>query len=245
VWHDALGLPVAAAWLVGPSHATIVAAHAHPHRDKLLEHAAHWAADLGDRELTTDVLDPDRAVVAAWKRAGLGVVEAPAFLRRDTHGLVGVRDPAPPPGHLVRPVDTTVVDRDARVDLHVAAWSTSDHPSGFDATSYARLRRSPYYRPELDIVVEGPDGRLLSSALVWWDAETKVGLVEPVGVRPDARGLGLGRVAVLGALWALRAEGGREAVVWPRGDAADAGPARLFAACGFVAGPRTVAMRRH
>jgi GNAT superfamily N-acetyltransferase len=244
VWHDAFGLPVAAAWLAGPSRATILATSAHPHRDKLLQHAATWAADHGDRALTSDVLDTDRAVVAAWKREGLRASEDAVFWRRDTHGLVAIGDPAPPPGHLVRPVATTVVDRDARVELHVAAWSTSDHPSGFDATSYARLRRSPSYRPELDIVVEGPRGRLLASALVWWDQETKVGLVEPVGVRPDARGHGLGRVAVLGALWALRAEGGGEAVVWPRGDAAYDGPARLFAACGFTAGPRTVTMRR-
>jgi hypothetical protein len=244
VWRDAVGTPVAAAWLAGPSRATVLASHAHPSRATLLEAAAHWAAAHGDRALTTDVLDPDRAVVAAWKGAGLGTIATPAFRLRTTHSLVGVLDPAPPPGHLVRPVAATVVDRAARVELHVDAWSTSDHPSRFDADSYAVLRRSPHYRPELDIVVEGPDGRLVASALVWWDEQTKVGLVEPVGVRPDARGHGLGRVAVLGALWALRAEGGGEAVVWPRGDAAYAEPARLFGACGFVTGPRTVTMGR-
>ena len=243
VWCDALGLPVAAAWVEGPSRATVIAAHAHPRRAKLLEAAAHWAAAHGDRSLSTDVLDPDRAMVSAWKRAGVRVVDAPVFWLRETHDLVGIRDPAPPPGHVVRPVASTVVDRSARVRLHAAAWSTSDHPSGFDVSAYAQLRRSPYYRPELDIVVEGPGRRLLASALVWWDEETKVGLVEPVGVHPDARGLGLGRVAVLGALWALRAEGGSQAVAWPRGDREDDAPARLFAACGFVPGPRTVTLR--
>ncbi|MFN8195962.1 MAG: GNAT family N-acetyltransferase [Nocardioidaceae bacterium] len=244
VWSDGAGTPVAAAWLEGRSTATVVAAHPHAQRPQLLVDAAAWARRHGDRSLSTDVLESDREVVAAWSRARLREADRPEFMVRQTHTLRGLPDPAPPPGHVVRPVGSSSVELDARVKLHVAAWTTSQHRSGFDEVSYAMLRRSPYYRPQLDVVVAGPDGRLLATALIWWDPGSGTGLVEPVGVRPDARGKGLARVAVIGALWALRAEGAQQAVVWPRGDAGYPGPRRLYEACGFVTQGRTVTMRR-
>lgn len=240
VWSDDMG-PVAAAWLEGPARATVIAAHGHPQREKLLKTAARWAVKHGDRRaLTADVLDDDRSLVAAWEDAGLRPRQTPAFFQRDTRALTDLGDPAPYPGYRVRPMGSSAIELAERVELHVAAWTTTVHRSAFDLDSYAMLRRSPYYRPELDVVVEGPDRRLHASALIWWDEMTGVGLVEPVGVRPEKRRMGLGRAAVLGGLWALRALGGREAVVWPRGDHEHRWSARMCAALGFTIGSHTI-----
>ncbi len=244
IWSDSAG-PLAAAWLEGPHRATILAAPAHPKRDKMLGDAAHWAVKHGDRhELRTDVLEADRAVVGAWERWGMRLRPSPAYLLRDLRDLSDLGDPAPLPGYRVRPVRDTVVDQDARVELHVASWSTTIHLSDFDVDGYAILRQSPYYRPELDVVVEGPDGRLHGSALIWLDELTKVGLLWPVGVRPEKRRMGLGRAVVLSALWALRALGGHEVIVWPRGDNDYPGPAKMFAGLGWSNSGRTISLTR-
>jgi predicted N-acetyltransferase YhbS len=44
----------------------------------------------------------------------------------------------------------------------------------------ARLRRCSLYRPELDLMVEAPDGQIAGYGLFWADPVTGVGLVEPM-----------------------------------------------------------------
>ena len=56
--------------------------------------------------------------------------------------------------------------------------------------------------------------------------------------------MGLGRAVVLSALWALRALGGHEVIVWPRGDNDYPGPAVMFAGLGWASSGRTIALGR-
>ena len=46
---------------------------------------------------------------------------------------------------------------------------------------YAAAAAAWPYRPELDWVVEAPDGSFAASCLVWLDEENGVALLEPVG----------------------------------------------------------------
>lgn len=84
---------------------------------------------------------------------------------------------------------TGEVSSEARVELHQSVW----HPSRVTLEAYHRLRASPLYRPELDVVVVGPGGELAAYALGWFDPGSGAGLMEPVGTRASFRQRGLGQ----------------------------------------------------
>ena len=164
---------------------------------------------------------------------------------RDTHDLVVVRDPAPPPGHLVRPVADTVVDRAARVRAPRRILVDGDHPSGYDVRQL---------RPAEGVAALPPGAGRRGRGAGRPPARERAGLVGPADQgRPGRAGRG-----APGCPWSRPGPRGRaRRAVGPacrgrragRGVAAWAtrrypGPARLYAACGFVAGPRTVTMRR-
>jgi ribosomal protein S18 acetylase RimI-like enzyme len=74
-----------------------------------------------------------------------------------------------------------------------------------------RTLRHPAYRPEIDLVVTSPEGRLVGFCICWiWD---EIGQIEPLGIHPDYQGLGLGRALEYSALQALQNQGTRYAHV--------------------------------
>jgi hypothetical protein len=75
----------------------------------------------------------------------------------------------------------TVVPEDLaeRVAIHRDVWE----PSRVTEASYRKVMAEWPYRRSLDCVLEAPDGRFGSYALVWPDDENGVGLFEPVGTR--------------------------------------------------------------
>lgn len=190
-------------------------------------------------ELAAEVLDGVGAD-ALWLPAGQEALRREAERRGFTVDADGpwfavhvleLRDlppPAPPDGFRLRAVDLPR-EADERVRVHRAAWQ----PSRFGAETYARVRESPLYRPELDRVAEAPDGGLAASALAWLDPANAVGELEPVGTDPCHRGLGLAGAVCLDALHALAAAGAERVVVCPRGDDAYPLPRRLYASIGF------------
>ena len=77
--------------------------------------------------------------------------------------------------------------------------------------SYAELQRAPDYRPELDLVLQAPEGEYASFCIGWWDQVNRIGILEPVGTHPDYRRRGLARAVVTEAVRRL-AELGAERV---------------------------------
>ena len=80
----------------------------------------------------------------------------------------------------------------AYVDLHRAAFGTNNMTQDWRAATLAH----PAYRPELDLVVQAPDGRLAGFCIGWLERGLDGGMcgqVEPIGVHADFRRLGLGR----------------------------------------------------
>lgn len=69
------------------------------------------------------------------------------------------------------------------------------------------------YDPELDIVVESPDGRLVAFCVCWFDKVSKVGHVEPLGSHRDFRAYALGRVALSEGVHRLRSLGAQSIFV--------------------------------
>ncbi len=76
-----------------------------------------------------------------------------------------------------------------------------------DGGAYRRLRSSPVYDPELDIVLEDASGRFLSYCIGWLDIANRFGHFEPVGCRPDFTGRGYARAVTIEGLRRMQARG--------------------------------------
>lgn len=168
-------------------------------------------------------------------------------------GASAGRRPLLPAGYRIRPVRPQ--ESAERVQVHRRAWSPSrvkqlaglepdgqEGESTFDLEAYERVRGTALYRPELDLVVEAPDGSLAASALGWYDSVSRSGLIEPVGTAPEHAVRGLARAACVELLTAMLALGAGTALVCPRGDDGYPVPARLYRSLGMspVARTRTV-----
>jgi ribosomal protein S18 acetylase RimI-like enzyme len=69
------------------------------------------------------------------------------------------------------------------------------------------------YKPDLDIVVEAPDGRLVAFCICWFNENSRDGQVEPLGCHKDFRQHALGRVALSEGLRRLQSLGARNIFV--------------------------------
>ncbi len=142
--------------------------------------------------------------------------------------------PPLPKGFRLRTVEPE--DLAARVDVHRDVWA----PSRVTEESYANVMQTWPYRGSLDCVVEAPDGRFASYALLWPDDDNHVGELEPVGTRAEFRRLGLGAAVCAYALRRWQEGGGREAIVY-----SVTRPARaLYRAVGFRCHTRLVGFSR-
>jgi ribosomal protein S18 acetylase RimI-like enzyme len=152
------------------------------------------------------------------------------------HPLDGVLPDGPlPAGYSIRPLGGES-EVEAYVALHRAAFASES------MTVEWRLRTlaAPEYVADLDLVVEAPDGRLVAFCVCWLNLARGVGQIEPTGVHPDARGLGLSRAGMCEAFRRLRACGAARALVETDDDR---GPAlAAYQAVGFR--PEHTALRK-
>ena len=184
-------------------------------------------SSLGPGTVSTTCLESDLDRAEALKRHG--------FVRTELHGVRyrrSLREPIPevplPAGYRVR--HATDADIEARAELHREAWSVWG-PSRFSANRYRRLRETPGYRQELDIVVERAEGQLVSYCICWADEASGVGIFEPVGTSPDHTGRGLSRVAIHEGLRRMRALGLHTALIGT--SSVNVRALALYPSCGF------------
>jgi mycothiol synthase len=168
--------------------------------------------------------DADR--LALLERQGYGLDDDYAYvlLERPLEGPLTA--PALPEGFGIRPLAG---------EGEVAAYAEL-HRRAFDSTSMtpewrARTLRMPGYRADLDLVAVAPDGRLAGFCVGWLDAERGVGQIEPHGVDPDFRGLGLSRALMLDYLARLRECGATRA--WVETEDSREGALASYEAVGF------------
>ncbi len=76
-------------------------------------------------------------------------------------------------------------------------------PIGFHS-----MMQTPDYRPDLDLHVRDPDGRIVAFATMWYDNQNRIGILEPVGTAPQYRRKGLGRACIAQLANQVREEGG-------------------------------------
>jgi mycothiol synthase len=184
----------------------------------------------GDERLfLASARDDDPEKIALLTRHGFARDEYHMLnMRRDLEQPIP--DLALPTGFVVRHVGGEA-EWAARVETHREVW----HPSKVTLEAYRRLRETPGYTPELDLVAVAADGVFASYCVCWLDPANRTGEFEPVGTRPAFRGLGAGKAVMLEGLRRLKAHGARTAIVYSVGD--NKASVRLYEAVGF----RTIA----
>jgi GNAT superfamily N-acetyltransferase len=195
--------------------------------------------------LASPAHERDTLLVGALTRRGYRPRDHGPFGIHTFRTLIDIPKPTLPAGfRAVSMVEIGDVER--KVAGHRASWSRfadyreSDPPlvSGMTVPRYRDMMRTWPYLPELDLGVEGPDGRIVASCTVWLDEQNRVGEFEPVGVDPEFRRMGLSRAMCFAALHALKAAGATLATVKPRGDDDYPVPRHAYATMGFVADGR-------
>jgi ribosomal protein S18 acetylase RimI-like enzyme len=107
-------------------------------------------------------------------------------------------------GFIVRPL-AGAAEVGAYVELQREVFGSKN------MTTEWRLRtlKHPAYKPDLDLVVEAPDGRLAAFCICWFDERSGDGHVEPLGCHEDFRQYALGRVVLSEGLQRLQACGAK------------------------------------
>ena len=229
LWFDN-GRLIAFAWPIEGQIDIVV----HPDYSPLHNAALAWSE-------TYFAVHAAEATVAPWvawaftsDAARIAALSARGY-RRTERGLVvygqTVPDPAPQPalpdGYTIRAVRGV-----AEVEQRVAVQRAAFESTWMTAERHDRVRNSPTYRPELDIVVVAPDGEFAAFALLWFDEANQMGVFEPLGVAPAYQRLGLGRAIMAEGLRRLAAAGARVACVETGRDHQTA--RRLYEATGFT-----------
>ena len=246
LWETANGRPAGWAWLFLPDQADL---HVVPElRPELIPQLVAWLCDAaaasGDAtRVNASVLEQDELTMRSLLAEGFRVDDdAPAFdamvLELDTD----LPEPRLPAGFRTRHLEGEA-DLTRRVAVHRAAWSVFG-PSRLTEESFANVMAAWPYTPELDWVVEAPDGRFVSSCLAWYDEANRTGELEPVGTDPAFWRRGFGFAACAAALRALRARGADTAVVYARSVPGKPSAPALYRRLGFETRGRHVTLTR-
>lgn len=128
------------------------------------------------------------------------------LLRRSSQTPVNVYDPRS--GFTVRPL---AGEKEVKkyVELHQSVFESKNMTTEWRR----RTLQHPDYRPDLDLVVESPEGRLCAFCICWFNERARDGHVEPLGCHKDFRRYGLGRVALSEGLRRLQSLGARNIFV--------------------------------
>jgi len=152
-----------------------------------------------------------------------------------------LRGPLPnrrlPEGFTVRGLRESDIEQ--RAAVHFAAFSPG---SRMTAAAYRAFMSAPGYDPDLDTVVEAPDGRLAAYAMAWLDSADGVGEFEPVGTHLDFRRMGLARAALGRGLIELKERGMTTAIVYTNSE--NIAARALYPSAGFSLVNRFVTLSR-
>ena len=216
LWFDGPDHLVGFAWYYRKFHA--IDLQVFPRSSALEQEMLAWAETYvktstngnGRQQLFTNALETDGDRMALLTQ--LGYERQETFYYHFLRSLPALLPlPQLAPGFTIRHV--TDEDIASKVMAHRAAF----HPSQMTEQIYKGLRQAPGYIPELDLAVEGPDGRLAAFCLCWIDPVNRIGEFEPVGTHPDFRRQGLARAVLLAGLQRMKAFGAEEVLVLSHG----------------------------
>ena len=224
----------------------------HPDHPDLYDPALDWAESVSrGPALGTIAFQHDAPLVEALARRGYHPRAHGPFGLHMFRSLDHLDEPVLPAGFAAISM-VEIDDIGAKVAGHRASWSrfavydpaVPPLVSGVTVERYRDMMQTWPYRPDLDIGVRGPDGRIVASCTTWLDEVNRVGLFEPVGVDPEFRRMGLSRAMCFAALKALKAAGATLATVKPRGDLDYPVPRQAYRSMGFVSEGRQLVYER-
>jgi len=111
--------------------------------------------------------------------------------------------PQLPEGFRIRPIAGK-----SEVDDYVSLHRTAFGSDKMTRTWRDRMIEHPAYLPEIDLVLIGPEEKLVGFC-IWWIWQD-IGQIEPLGVHPEYQGQGLGRALELSAFQRLRDYGAQK-----------------------------------
>ena len=232
------GETVAWGWAHPPGHLYLTV---HPERAELAGEVLAWFEQtVNGEELSVAVLDKEAHLAQALTTRGYRMTKAGPF---DLYTVLDLDElqakPLLPTGLLPRSM-AEGCDVERRVASHRTAW----HPSGMTVERYHRVMATWPYDAALDWMIEIADGRFVANCCVWHDHVNGVGLLEPVGVDPGFRRLGLARAVIVNALHTLREQGAKLAITYPRGDDAYPFTKPLYLGLGFKPYAQTLSFEK-
>jgi ribosomal protein S18 acetylase RimI-like enzyme len=210
VWEDELGI---AAWvLVSPNHqgfdlqvrpdlrSSVVGG---VEREALTWAEARTVELLTERgsaatEMIADAFEDDEVRIALLEDTGWQRGTEPYVITLRSLDVIPEEAAV---GYTVRAVKGPE-EADAVGELHAASFGSSWLPG-----QYARYMSAPGYAPERELVATSAAGDLCGFTVTWHDHVNGIGLFEPVGVHPDHRRKGLGRLLLAEGMHRMRAAG--------------------------------------
>ncbi|MDX6549121.1 MAG: hypothetical protein QOG33_2671 [Gaiellales bacterium] len=244
LWESGDGEPAGWAWLDLPGQAELLVRP--EHRAELIPVVVGWlleqSASAGADQLSVGVVDARHPTTDALVACGFRPSDEPGLdaMTRSLEG--GISPSGVPGGYQVRHI-RGAADLANRVAVHRAAFSVR-RPSRVSMQSYRNVMSAWPYRPELDWVVEAPDGRFVSSCLIWLDEENRVGELEPVGTDPAFWRMGLATAVCRAALHALQQHGADTAIVYSAEVAGMPSSPALYRRLGFETQTRHATLLR-
>lgn len=182
----------------------------------------------GERPTTFSIMSyaGDTARNALLEDSGYSRTED--FIFYWVYDLTGeITAPALPEGFKFGSVLECGLDAARRVALHRAAFTASQ----LTPAKYQAVMDAPTYRPELDLLVLGPDDEPAAFALAWHDPSNRIAMFDPVGCAAAYQRRGLTRALLLEGLRRLKELGVVRAILCSSGS--EAGPTRLYRSVGF------------
>jgi GNAT superfamily N-acetyltransferase len=228
VWLAADSSLAAFAWLDPPVLGDLIVTP--DSGERLLDAVLRWLEEESRAQARSAIavvaMDDDAPRVEALRRRGYARGESGnvRFWRSLTPALPAAALPA---SFSMRGVFTEE-DIERRVFVESSAFGGS--VTGDAWRSF--VRRSPRYRPELDVLVVAPDGAGASAATSWYDDATRCGELEAVGTAAAYRRMGLAKAVVIEELRLLQELGATQVVV--QTTIGNEPATALYRSCGFA-----------
>lgn len=202
----------------------------------MIDHAgSHLAPQDASADLRISAF-ADGPVAAVLTGLGFDMTDDPPLLL-NRRSLDTIPSAPLPEGFQVRSV-AGEHEYGERVSVHREAF----HPSRVTVDAYRRLRESPGYDPDLDLVCVAPNGTFSSYCIAWLDPSTRIGEFEPVGARAAYRRMGLTRAVMSEGMRRLQERGATTAIV--SCVESNAASCELYHSLGFREARRWVSYRR-
>jgi hypothetical protein len=187
----------------------------HPECDFLLDEMLNYAEEnLVDRETNKPriyVQDHDETLQKVVQQRGyLKDIEHPGC--DSEFAIDGVPEKNLPEGYAVRSM-AEGGDIEKRCRVQGLGFDHRDPAEWATVWAYQEVQKAPDYREDLDLYVVGPDGEYVSSCIVWYDEQNRMGLFEPVSTHMDFRRRGFGREVVMEGIRRIAVLGAEKARV--------------------------------